>query len=488
MGTNYNQTITVSGSATALSAFTVKSFNAGGTGLTASNFTINPAAGILTISGTPTGPGTATFTISAANPAGAAVTQTYSIPIVAPLSITPTRLPAAIVKVKYSQTLKVTGGEMPYTSFALNSLVTGATGFAAGSFALNAAAGTIVITGTPTALGTLSFTVDGIDTAGNTLTQAYTIPVLPPLSITAALPPDTVHQSYNQTLTVAGGITPYTSLTVTGFNAGTTDLTAAEFTVNGTNGTVNLSATPTLAGTATFTVTAIDANGDLLIKTYSVVVNPAPSIANPTKTQWTVNQTGFNGTLTITGGSGPFTLASSADLPTGLTAVLSGNTIGFTGIPSAANTFVGGTVTIQDAAGASATATFTITINAAPTFAALTQTQWTISRPGFTGALTVNNGTGPFTITSATGLPTGLTATISGATIHFAGTPTVAHSYTGSITITDAAATKITTPLTITINPALTATASLPAGTAGANYVQTVQVSGGTGPFTKFTA
>ena len=486
VGANYDQTVSIIGSTAALSSFTVKAFNAGSTGFTASNFAINASAGTVTISGTPTAPGTATFTISAANSAGAAVTQAYSIVISGPLTITPT-LPDGIVKVKYDETITVAGGQLPYTSFALDNLVTGTTGLTASNFTVNQAAGTIVITGTPTALGTVTFTVDVFDTAGNTLTQAYTIAILPGLSITGSLPADTVNQGYNQTLTVAGGVTPYTSITVTGFKPGTTDLTAADFSVNGTNGTVTLTATPTLAGTATFTVSVIDGNGNTLTKAYSLVVNPAPSIANPTKTQWTVNQTGFPGSLTISGGTGPFTLVSSANLPTGLTVALTGTTIGFTGIPSAANTFVGGTVTIQDAAGATATATFTITINAAPSFGSLTQTQWTINRPGFTGTLPINNGTAPFTITSATGLPAGLSATISGATIHFSGTPTATKAFTGSITITDATGAKVTTPLTITINPALTATAALPQGTAGTNYAQTVQVSGGTGPFTTFS-
>ena len=40
-------------------------------------------------------------------------------------------------------------------------------------------AGTVVLSGTPTAAGTASFTVDVTDTAGATLSQSYTLTVNP---------------------------------------------------------------------------------------------------------------------------------------------------------------------------------------------------------------------------------------------------------------------------------------------------------------------
>src|SRR5439155_1133161 len=64
--------------------------------------------------------------------------------------------------------------------------------------------------------------------------------------------------------------------------------------------------------------------------------------------------------------------------------------------------------------------------NSSPVLGALTATTWTANQPGFSGSITVSGGTGPYSGLTATGLPAGLAASLSGSTITVSGTPTSA--------------------------------------------------------------
>src|SRR5262249_14091054 len=151
-----------------------------------------------------------------------------------------------------------------------------------------------------------------------------------------------------------------------------------------------------------------------------------------------------------------------SNLPPGLTAVLSGNSVVFTGTPITAGTFANGSVTVQDATGATATGTYSITINAVPTLGTLSSSAWTVNQAGFSSTLTISAGTVPFGGLSATNLPAGLTASLSGNTITVSGTPTSTGTFGNvGISITDAAGGTASGTFSITINavPALSALA-----------------------------
>ncbi len=85
------------------------------------------------------------------------------------------------------------------------------------------------------------------------------------------------------------------------------------------------------------------------------------SISNPTVVSGTIG-TGFLSTMTISGGTAAFHLIALKGVPPGLTATVSGNTILLAGTPTAGGVFQC-LLTIQDAAGATKTKTFTITIS-----------------------------------------------------------------------------------------------------------------------------
>ena len=62
-----------------------------------------------------------------------------------------------------------------------------------------------VFSGTPTAVGTYTFTVTATDTVGETGGQTYTVSINPPVTLTPALPSASVGAAYHQTIAATGG-------------------------------------------------------------------------------------------------------------------------------------------------------------------------------------------------------------------------------------------------------------------------------------------
>jgi uncharacterized repeat protein (TIGR03803 family) len=90
---------------------------------------------------------------------------------------------------------------------------------------------------------------------------------------------------------------------------------------------------------------------------------PVATITTPTLENGTVNQAGYNQTISVAGGIGPYTFAtSSGSLPSGLTLSASGV---LSGTPTAEGTF-NFTVTATDSTGTTATQSYLITISPAP--------------------------------------------------------------------------------------------------------------------------
>lgn len=482
-GDAYNQTISVIGGAMPYSLFAVTNFNAGTTGLTMSDVLSNAAAGTIAIDAIPLAAGTATFTVDVTDAQGTVATKDYTITVNPALAITPS-LPQGTADTNYDQTLNVSGGGTPYASLTITGFSGGTTGLTAADITASPTAGTFTIDGTPTAAGKVTFTANVTDAIGAVLSKTYTVTINPPLAITANLPQGTADAVYQHAISVTGGSTPYTTFSVTGFSAGTTGLTAANVTVNTASGTVLVSGTPSAAGTLAFTVNVGDSAGSTLAKTYSVTINPPLAVTNLTTTQWTKGSAGFTGSMTISGGTGPIAIASDSGLPAGMTLSISGNTLSFAGMPSTTGVYAAGSVTLKDAAGATITKTFSITINATPTINTLSATQWTIGRSGFSGTMSVAGGTGGLTIASSSGLPTGLSLMLSGSTLSFTGTPTATGTFNGSVTLVDAIGAKVTRTFSITINAAPTignlAVTQWTAGKSG--FTGTLTILNGTTP------
>ena len=195
-----------------------------------------------TISGTPTTIGSFNFTVQATDSNGCAGTQSYSIAICAPITVSPATLPDGLVGQPYNQTVSASGGTLPYAYSATGTLPPGVT--------LNS--GTGDLTGTPTTFGSFNFTITATDANLCTGSQAYTVGTCPAISSTpATLPAGDSGQAYSQTLTGAGGAGPYTFSVVAGSLPASLTLSAS--------GTI--SGTPTGSGPSNFDVQITDSNG-----------------------------------------------------------------------------------------------------------------------------------------------------------------------------------------------------------------------------------
>jgi hypothetical protein len=176
------------------------------------------------------------------------------------------------VGLSYSQSITASGGSGTLsvtTSLTANSLPAGL------SFAISGSK--LTISGTPTASGSVNFTVTGSDTNGDTTGPvSYTLTVNPTGTIslspgTGALPSSTVGTFYSQSITASGGVGTLTLST----NPTSVSLPAGlQLNINGS--TLTISGTPTTSGNASFSVTANDTSGHTITQNYTLTVNALP--------------------------------------------------------------------------------------------------------------------------------------------------------------------------------------------------------------------
>lgn len=301
----YSETITASGgTGTHSLAVTAGSLPTG----------LNLAGGVL--SGTPTAAGTSNFTITATDALGFTGDRAYSItvsnPVITITSPSAGALPGAVGGNAYSQTITASGGQSSH-SFAV-------TGGALPPGVVLSAAGTL--SGTPTASGTFNFSVTATDSSPapgpfSSAPVAYSLTVAAP-TITlspATLPSGTTALAYTATsISASGGTAPYTYAVPPGTLPVGLSLSSAG----------DISGTPTLAGTSSFTITATDAVGFTGSQAYSITISdPVVTVTSPAAGALPNAEPGVASspvTFSASGGQGSHSFAvASGALPAGMT-------------------------------------------------------------------------------------------------------------------------------------------------------------------------
>src|SRR5215831_2641638 len=274
-----------------------------------------------------------------------------------PFSISVSSLPSAQTGAAYSALIVVTGGAAPYSwSITAGSLPAGLT--------LNASNG--LITGTPMAAGTSSFTIKVTDSESPAAskTSSLSIEVGPPsLTITSAspLPSGQQNVAYSQTLAATGGTAPYTwSIAVGTLPAG--------LAINASIGVI--SGTPTGTGTSNFTVQVTDSESPALSKTKALSITIASATLAITTASLPDGQqsVAYSQTLAATGGTTPYTWSIAiGTLPAGLAINASTGVISGTPTGTGTSSF---TVQVTDSASPaqSRTANLSIIINGTGSF------------------------------------------------------------------------------------------------------------------------
>ena len=428
-----------------------------GTGLT-----LNASTGL--ISGTPTTAGTRSFTIRAQDSSGAAGTRAYSVIINAAIVVNPATLPGGTTGTAYSQTITSTGGSGTYT------YVISAGALPAG-LVLNTSSG--VISGTPTTAASSSFTVRATDGNGASGTRAYTVTIAaaPIVVNPSSLPNGAVGSAYSEAVSAAGGSGSFTySVSAGALPAG--------LTLNAASGVI--SGTPSTAAASSFTIRATDGTGAFGTRAYTVTITAAPIVVNPASLPAATVGTAYSQTLSASGGTGSYTWSVSAGaLPAGLTLNAASGVISGTPTTAGASSF---TIRATDGSGAFGTRAYNVTTNAAVSVNPATLPNGAVG-VGYAQTVTGSGGTGTYTFSVSSGaLPAGLALNASTGAI--TGTPSGAVASTFTITATDGSGATGSRSYTVTINAAIAVNpASLPNGTLGVAYAQTISATGGTGTF-----
>nr|WP_115678387.1 putative Ig domain-containing protein [Cupriavidus neocaledonicus] len=226
------------------------------------------AGGVL--SGTPTAGGTHNFTVSATDSSTGtgpyAGSRAYTLTVSAPaLSLSPASLQAPVAGVAYSQAFTASGGTAPYT-FAV------AAGTLPAGLSLNTATG--VLSGTPSAAGSHTFTVRVTDSSTGTgapysISRVYTLatgqgmPSAPPVAVTTlSNAPVTIHAAAN----AANG--PFSGVTIV------TPPASGSAVVNGLD--IVYTPVPSASGPITFTYALVNSAGTSAPVPVTVTVNAVP--------------------------------------------------------------------------------------------------------------------------------------------------------------------------------------------------------------------
>jgi Putative Ig domain/GDSL-like Lipase/Acylhydrolase family len=443
--------------------------------------TLSPASG--TIEGTPAEAGTFTFTATAydsSTPSPQSHASSFTIKVAASSPAVTFSPPEATINVPYSYTPEASGGVEPYAwSISGGELPAG--------LSIDESTGTI--SGTPTATGSNPVTVRVADSSQPTPQSAManttmTVAAAAALGIESeSLPGGVEGQPYRAVVFASGGTEPYAFSITHGSLPTGVSLDPNAGVIEGT---------PEAQGNFEVTVQVTDASQPTQTRsaTLKLTVGAPPPLSVETSelAEATAGES-FSQALIASGGSEPYIWSvTSGNLPHGLE--LSESTGEITGTPTEAGTF-NFTAKATDSSPTPQAASVTLTLTVNPTSPLnLTTSSLTAGTQGsyYDQAIEAQGGVTPYTFSLSSGSPPeGLSLDPYSGTIY--GTPTSFGTSSFTVQVMDSsspspqvATRKIT--LKIAPAPALTISASsLPAGTQGQYYDQSLGVSGGVAPY-----
>ncbi|WP_353227163.1 putative Ig domain-containing protein [Pseudomonas qingdaonensis] len=411
--------------------------------------------------------GTDSFTYTATNSAGTSAPATVTVTVGSPtISIAPASLPGGTAGIAYSTTsLAASGGNAPYAfSLASGALPSGLTLASNGT-----------LSGTPTSSGNFSFTARATDAFSYTGTRSYTLTIVAgSMAITpATLPAPIYSSSYNQQLTVSGGVAPYTF----SINGGSLP-TGIALSSTGT-----LTGSPSSPGTYTFSVTAVDSSSNLtsVSQSYTLTIaTPFIDITPITLPAATVG-TGYSTSISASGGVAPFDYGIAfGALPAGMSLTSTGT---LSGTPTTAGTFTFG-VRASDTNRFTGVRPYSFVVGQqAPVAANINQT---LAANSGASTISASLSGGPTTSLAVVTPPAHGTVNITGAT-GFTYTPTPGYAGVDSFTYTatgpGGTSAPATVNLAITPPTVVIGTTTLANATQNVPYTASISASGGTAPY-----
>jgi uncharacterized repeat protein (TIGR01451 family) len=423
-------------------SFTV-AVNATSGSVTNSNYTIE-ATGISPVTGSPV-----------------ATTVVAGCPTI---TLSPEALPNGAQGAFYSQTLTASGGTGSY----FFSLVGGAPppGLLLSSSGL--------LSGTPTADGSYSFTVQATDSSECSGSRGYSVTITPSGACpTITLSPPSLSDGspgvpYAATIRASGGTAPYSFTVLSGALPPGLSLSAGG----------SLSGTPTATGTFSFRIRARDASGCLGSRTYTVTMGCTSVVLSPAALAAATAGTAYSQALTASGGQAPYTFAvTGGALPPGMTLAPGGI---LSGTPTGTGSF-SFTVRATDPGGCTGTRDYTLLVCPVLAVSPASLAAATVG-VAYSQALGASGGSAPYGFAVTGGaLPPDLA--LSGAGV-LSGTPSAAGNFSFTVTATDAGGCAGARTYSLSVCPVVTINpASLPPGAVGSAYSQTLTAIGGTGPY-----
>jgi hypothetical protein len=419
-----------------------------------------------TLSGIPKALGTFPFTVAATDSQGCSGEREYTINVICQgLTLSPTALPPATACVDYEEPITAMGGSGSY-SYTVVTLPAELKPVPTETPPHSA-----VLSGSVNTPGDYTFTVKAEDTVTHCIvSRMYTLTVLSNVMVLPErlLPATTCASMYCQTLTASCGTAPYTfSVTAGTPPAGFLLTPDGKFCV-----------TPPTPGRFTFTVTATDAKGFMGRRTYTLDVGSGPiAISPPTLPGGIVGTKYPDQTITANCGTPGYRCRVTAGmLPPGLTLT----NCKVSGTPTMTGCFTF-SVTVTDANGNSNSIRYTICV-CAITISPADLPDGSICAK-YEQQLTASCGIPPYTFTAPPGtLPDGLMLSPSGL---LSGMPTMIGAKTFTLTATDSAQNTGTITYTLQVTGGISLSPlTLPSGTLGVPYGETVTAIGGTPPYT----